>query len=105
MTNKYKIYTEDREDFRRVLRILLENGFVFTERRYKTLEEAEFRYKIDSCGVPFTGRDSESARWHWILIGCNEVCSRVLEPCVPSWPNKDFKDITLLEFLKIKDNY
>jgi len=101
---KYKIYTTDRRDFRRVLKILLENGFVFTFHRFKTIEECELKYETIS-GVPFTGKASELGRWHWILIGFSSECSRLLEPCVPDWPLRGYETITLNEFLKIKDNY
>lgn len=86
----------------------MENGFVFTEQRYKTIEEAQKNYQIISR-IPFNGTIDDSSnrrRWYWILIGYNLECSRVLAPSVQHWPNLDaYKTIFIEEFLKIKDNF
>ena len=80
----YQIHARDGEHFKKLLKRLFSFGYVYTSCRYNTPTDAI--RKGGTC--------------HWMLIGCDADCKRVLTPCGNEQYGREYKTTTISEFVR-----
>ena len=86
MKHQYIIKVKKEETFLSTIQKLLDVGFVFSDYRYKNVDDIKRRW--GSCGI-----------WNCIKVGYNDRCRIVLHS--PGMCGNDVYTISVDEFLKI----